>query len=85
MSVVLVAICAVMFGLGFSKAMRVEVGDLHEGVPELRPDSPYNLDSAMITDNFDLGVDIFIAFTETVKDGSVDYAVMELLLSLIHI
>ncbi len=78
-SVALVAVCAVMFGLGFSKAMRVEVGDLHEGVPELRPESRYNLDSAMITGNFNLGVDIFIAFTETVKDGSVDYAVMELL------
>ena len=78
-SVALVAVCAVMFGLGFSKAMRVEVGDLHEGVPELRPDSRYNLDSATITGNFNLGVDVFIAFTETVKDGSVDYGAMELL------
>ncbi len=78
-AVLLVAVCAVMFGLGFSKAMRVEVGDLHEGVPELRPDSRYNRDSAMITSNFNLGVDVFIAFTETVKDGSVDYGVMELL------
>ncbi len=78
-AVLLVAVCAVMFGLGFSKAMRVEVGDLHEGVPELRPDSRYNRDSAMITSNFNLGVDVFIAFTETVKDGSVDYGAMELL------
>jgi len=75
----MVAVCAVLFALGFSQAKRVEVGDLHQGVPELRPDSRYNLDSAMITSNFNLGVDIFIAFTETVKDGSVDYAVMELL------
>ena len=78
-AVLLVAVCAVMFGLGFSKAMRVEVGDLHQGVPELRPDSRYNRDSATITENFNLGVDILIAFTETVKDGSVDYGVMELL------
>ena len=78
-AVPLVAVCAVMFGLGFSKAMRVEVGDLHQGVPELRPDSRYNRDSATITGNFNLGVDILIAFTETVKDGSVDYGVMELL------
>ena len=75
----LVGICAVMFVLGFSKAMRVEVGDLHQGVPELRPDSRYNRDSATITGNFDLGVDVLIVFTETVKDGSVDYGVMELL------
>lgn len=75
----LVGICAVMFVLGFSKAMRVEVGDLHQGVPELRPDSRYNRDSATITGNFNLGVDILIVFTETVKEGSVDYGVMELL------
>jgi len=78
-AVLLVAVCAVMFGLGFSKAKRVEVGDLHQGVPELRPDSRYNRDSATITGNFNLGVDVFIAFTETVKDGSVDYGAMELL------
>jgi len=78
-AVLLVAVCAVMFGLGFSKAMRVEVGDLHQGVPELRPDSRYNRDSATITGNFNLGVDILIVFTETVKEGSVDYGVMELL------
>jgi len=78
-AVPLVVVCAVMLGLGFSKAMRVEVGDLHQGVPELRPDSRYNRDSATITGNFNLGVDILIVFTETVKDGSVDYGVMELL------
>ena len=50
-----------------------------EGVPELRPDSRYNRDSATITGNFNLGVDILIVFTETVKEGSVDYGVMELL------
>ncbi len=76
---VLVSTCAVMFALGFSQAKRVEVGDLHQGVPELRPDSRYNRDTATITANFNLGVDILIAFTETVKDGSVDYRVMELL------
>ncbi|MDP7048090.1 MAG: MMPL family transporter [Verrucomicrobiota bacterium] len=78
-AVPLVVVCAVMFGLAFSKAMRVEVGDLHQGVPELRPDSRYNRDSATITGNFNLGVDVLIVFTETVKDGSVDYGVMELL------
>jgi len=76
-AVPMVAVCAVMFVLGFSKAMRVEVGDLHQGVPELRPDSRYNRDSATITGNFNLGVDILIVFTETVKGGSVDYGVME--------
>ena len=75
----LVVIGALLFVFGFDQATRVEVGDLHEGVPELRSDSRYNQDSAAITDNFNLGVDVLIAFVETVKDGSVDYKVMELL------
>ena len=75
----LVLIGALLFVFGFDQATRVEVGDLHEGVPELRSDSRYNQDTAAITDNFNLGVDVLIAFVETVKDGSVDYKVMELL------
>ena len=75
----LVVIVVLLFVFGFDQATRVEVGDLHEGVPELRSDSRYNQDTAAITDNFNLGVDVLIAFVETVKDGSVDYKVMELL------
>ena len=75
----LVVIGALLFVFGFDQATRVEVGELHEGVPELRSDSRYNQDTAAITDNFNLGVDVLIAFVETVKDGSVDYKVMELL------
>ena len=75
----LVILGAILFVLGFDQAAQVEVGDLHQGVPELRPESRYNRDTAVITENFNLGVDVLIAFTETVKDGSVDYEVMELL------
>ena len=50
-----------------------------QGVPELQPESRYNRDTAVITENFNLGVDVLVAFTETGKDGSVDYEVMELL------
>ena len=75
----LVIVGVILFALGFERAARVEVGDLHQGVPELRPESRYNQDTAVITENFNLGVDVLIAFTETVPDGSVDYEVMELL------
>ena len=74
-----VVIGVLLFVFGFDQATRVEVGDLHAGVPELRSESRYNRDTAAITDNFNLGVDVLIAFAETVKDGSVDYEVMELL------
>ena len=75
----LVVIGTLLFIFGFDQASRVEVGDLHAGVPELRSDSRYNRDTVAITDNFNLGVDVLVAFAETVKDGSVDYEVMELL------
>ena len=61
----LVIVGTILFVLGFDQAARVEVGDLHQGVPELRPESRYNRDTAVITENFNLGVDVLVAFTET--------------------
>jgi predicted RND superfamily exporter protein len=56
---------------------QIKIGDLHRGVPELRPDSRYNLDSQAITDHFSIGVDILTVVAETVADGCIEYDVME--------
>ena len=61
---------------GSHKATQMKVGDLHQGVPELREDSRYNLDTAVITDKFSIGVDILTVIAETEKDGCVNYDVM---------
>ncbi len=73
---VIVAVAALLFGLGWWKGRDVKVGDLHRGVPELRADSRYNVDSAVITSKFSIGVDILTAIVETKPEGCVDHSVM---------
>ena len=74
------ALILLSFGLLAYGAMRgseIKIGDLHQGVPELRPTSRYNLDSKAITEHFSIGVDMLNVVVETVADGCIDYAVME--------
>ena len=54
----IIAASIVLAGFGAWKAKDLTVGDLGEGVPELRDDSRYNRDSAAITRNFAIGVDV---------------------------
>ncbi len=76
---VVIAAAALLLAAGAKYAPEVRVGDEHRGVPELRPDSVYNLDSAAITDSFEIGVDVLTAIAETVKEGCIDYEVMRTL------
>ena len=62
---------------GAMRASEIKIGDLHQGVPELRPTSRYNIDSKTITEHFSIGVDILNVIVETVDDGCIDYEVME--------
>ena len=73
----ILAIALVMLVLGARIAGDYAVGDVHEGVPELRPDSRYNRDSAMITQLFDIGVDVFTVIAETAPDACVDFAILD--------
>jgi predicted RND superfamily exporter protein len=76
----LVGVSLLVFGL--SQARHLHIGDLGEGVPELRPDSRYNQDVEMITSHFAIGVDLLQVIAEakpTDDDDSpcVDRAVMD--------
>jgi hypothetical protein len=72
-----IVLAAVALGVwGYWKGSRVQVGDMHRGVPELRADSRYNLDTAVITSKFSIGVDILNVIAETKPEGCVDHAVM---------
>ena len=62
---------------GAMRGSEIKIGDLHQGVPELRPTSRYNTDSKTITEHFSIGVDILNVIVETVDDGCIDYEVME--------
>ena len=65
-----------MLALGLWKGTAVEIGDLHTGVPELRADSVYNVDSRVISEKFDVGVDVLTVVAETVPQGCIDFHVM---------
>ena len=72
-------VAAVLLAAGAHLAPQVRVGDEHRGVPELRADSAYNIDSAVITDRFEIGVDVLTVISETVEEGCIDYEVMRTL------
>ena len=72
-----IVVAAVLMALfGAWKGRQVQVGDLHRGVPELRANSRYNTDTAVITSKFSIGVDIVNVIAETKPEGCVDHAVM---------
>ena len=78
-AMVTIAVAAVLLALGARYAPEVRVGDQHQGVPELRASSTYNLDTAAIVDRFNIGVDVLTVIVETIPQGCVDYGVMRLI------
>lgn len=74
-----VAIVLAMFCLawGLWRGQDLQIGDSQTGVPELRPDSRYNQDSAIIAERFGLGQDLLRVIFETEVDGCVNYEVVK--------
>jgi predicted RND superfamily exporter protein len=68
---------AVLAALGVWRAKSVRIGDLHQGVPELRQESRYNVDTREITSRFSIGVDILTVIAETEAQGCTRYPVMD--------
>lgn len=75
-ALVAIGIATVLLAFGIWKGSGIKIGDLHPGVPELRAESRYNIDTAVITSRFSIGVDIITGIVETVPQGCVDYEVM---------
>jgi predicted RND superfamily exporter protein len=73
---VVIGIAAVLFVLGGWKATQVKIGDLHAGVPELRADSQYNIDTDFITNHFSIGVDVITAIAETHPEACTEHSIM---------
>jgi uncharacterized protein len=62
---------ALLLAAGAWKARDLRTGDLGKGIPELRDDSRYNLDTAAITDSFSIGVDVLSVIAQSHKvDGA---------------
>jgi predicted RND superfamily exporter protein len=73
---VVLLVSALMFAAGAWQGAAVEIGDLEQGVPELRSDSRYNRDTAIITERFSIGVDILSVIVETTPDGCIEHEKM---------
>ncbi len=73
----LILVASLLMIFGAMRGSDIKIGDLHQGVPELRPTSRYNLDSKAITEHFSIGVDILTVIVETVADGCIEYDIME--------
>mgnify|MGYP001818637665 FL=1 len=69
-------VALILFAVGGWKGAAIEIGDLEQGVPELRTDSRYNLDSAIITERFSIGVDVLSVIAETVPDACIEHDIM---------
>ncbi len=75
-SVLVLLLASGLLALGLWRGTDVAIGDLHAGVPELRPDSRYNQDTIAITGHFEIGVDVMSVFAETEPQGCIDYEIM---------
>lgn len=72
------AATAALAAAGAWQAQRLQIGDLGQGLPELRADSRYNRDNAAITRQFAIGVDVFSIVVQThgLDAACMDYEVM---------
>ena len=76
--VILIGLC--VWAAAAHYGSRVMIGDAQKGVAELRPDSRYNRDAALISDKFALGVDILNVIAEVAPNAcTTSYPVMETL------
>ncbi len=78
-AIIAIAISVALGGFAYVKSHDVRIGDVLAGVPELRPDSRYNKDDALITGSFSIGTDIIQTIVETVPNGCIQYDVMDMI------
>ncbi|MGD8439055.1 MAG: MMPL family transporter, partial [Holophagae bacterium] len=76
---IIIAVAVVLFAVGGWKASQIKIGDLHAGVPELRPNSRYNIDTDVITSHFSIGVDVITTIVEAYPEACTENAVMNLI------
>lgn len=73
---VIILVSVVLLVAGWHQSRQVRIGDSQAGVPELRPDSRYNLDTDVIISKFAIGVDSMIIFAESKPDACIDHDAM---------
>ncbi len=76
---VIICCWAALAAAGAWFASDVRIGDEQRGVPELRPDSAYNRDAAVIGARFGIGVDVLTVIAEAEPDSCIDFETMRTL------
>jgi predicted RND superfamily exporter protein len=72
------AACLVMLAVGVKDSLKLQIGDIGAGAPELRDDSRYNMDTKGVVSSYLIGVDVFtvIAETNSAEDACLEYPTM---------
>ncbi|MCP5360054.1 MAG: MMPL family transporter [Sinobacteraceae bacterium] len=76
-SLAIIAAAVVLGVVGLRIGSHAVIGDASAGVPELRPNSRYNVDSQVITRDFSIGVDILTVIVETREPACVSHRLMK--------
>ncbi|MFZ5912868.1 MAG: efflux RND transporter permease subunit, partial [Pseudomonadota bacterium] len=76
---IFIGFCMIIGTVGFIQGSKRQIGDVHSGAGELRPEARYNLDSQYIAENFALGLNVLTVIAETPKAACIDYGVMDFL------
>ncbi|PAV49576.1 RND transporter [Pseudomonas sp. HAR-UPW-AIA-41] len=69
---VVIALSAGVAGFWYQKA-HLQIGDLDQGAPELRPDSRYNQDNDFIIKNYSTSSDVLVVMVKTGPEGCSTY------------
>src|SRR5262249_26720131 len=75
-ALVIIVLAIVLGVAGWWKGRETPIGDTQAGVPELRPQSRYNVDSDIITSKFSIGVDILTVIVTTAEPACVSHDLM---------
>ncbi|MBF7072795.1 RND family transporter [Glaciecola sp. MH2013] len=75
-AIVIVAITAILFALGFMQSQKMKIGDLHAGAPALHEESRYNQDTFLITDKYEITVDYISVIVETSENSCTEFSTM---------
>jgi hypothetical protein len=64
----------VLGAVGYGVSLRLQIGDLDAGAPELRPDSRYNRDDAFFASHYAASSDVLAVMVKTPEYQCVEYA-----------
>ena len=71
---ILIAFCALLGVTGVVVSRDLQIGDVHAGAAELRPDARYNQDTRFIGENFALGLNLLTVMVEAKMPNPKDAA-----------